>query len=145
VLLCFEICTDRYFRGFVSLILAEVTHEIEGNIIGNFYSHFIFSTRTSYVMLSRGIIICSENHKKFINTFRRKDENCLNVEVGGAYSYHCSLKAVLCMNMYTVALCYFRIFCLHEIIWLFNVDVALIYLANKQVLHFLACELKPNT
>jgi hypothetical protein len=128
----------------MSLVLAEVTCEMEGKIFGSFYSHYIFSTITSYLMLFREIIICFENHKKFY-TFHKKEENCLNVEVGGAYSYHCALKAVLCMNMYTVALYYFRIFCLLEVIWLFNVDVALIYLANKQVLHFWPCELKPST
>jgi hypothetical protein len=44
-----------------------------------------------------------------------------------------------------IALNYFRIFYLYGIIWLCNVDVALNYLANKQVLHFLACELKAST
>jgi hypothetical protein len=44
-----------------------------------------------------------------------------------------------------ITLHYFRIFYLYGIIWLCNVEVALIYLANKQVLHFLASELKAST
>jgi hypothetical protein len=66
-------------------------------------------------MLFREVVIYIQDCKEFINTFCKSDENSLSVEVGGAYSYHCALKAVLCINMDNMALHYFRICCLYTL------------------------------
>jgi hypothetical protein len=50
-------------------------------------------TTINWLMLFKEIIaVCSENHKKPLNTLYGQNAELLNVKVGGTYSYHWALK-----------------------------------------------------
>jgi hypothetical protein len=49
--------------------------------------------KTSHLMLHREIIaICSEIHRKLINTLCGQNMELLNVKSGGTYRDHCALE-----------------------------------------------------